>query len=345
MSIRVMRTAALTVLLVAFGGMAVAQEVPVQQEQEREKRAQTGMKFTSLSVSPRASALGGAVTSVSLGASSVYYNPAGLSRVEGFGDLRLNQTQWIADITHNTAALALNPFNGQYGTIGLSVRSVDYGQFERTRRADTDAGYVQMGTYSPSALELGLTYARSVTDRFSVGGTVKYARQQLGTGSIRLNEDGSVESKSFEATTPAFDFGVMYNPGFESLRFAMSARNFSPALSVIEQNYELPLTLNVGISMDVLDLTGMGENHTLLVSVDTAHPRDFAKTVSFGGEYSFMDIIYLRGGYTTPSDTRSVNLGGGVHYGFNGLELSADYTYSSMEVFGSVNRIGVGIGF
>lgn len=344
MKLRATGLLVLSLLLLSFGGDAFAQEVPISQEGEREKRAQTGMKFTSLSVSPRAAALGNAVTSLELGPSSVFYNPAGISRIDGFGGLHLGQTQWIADITHSTAGLSLAPANGQYGVVGLSVRSVDYGDFERTRRADNNAGYEEIGSYSPSGLELGLTYARSVTDRFSVGGSVKYVQQDLGTGSISM-QNGSLESRSFEATTAAFDFGVMYDPGFESLRFAMSARNFSPALSVIEQNFELPLTLNVGISMDVLDMTAMGENHSLLLTVDSAHPRDYSETFSVGGEYSFMEILFLRGGITRPSDEGGFNVGGGLHYDFNGFSARADYTYSDMGIFGDVNRIGVTLGF
>lgn len=346
MSARVAIQFVASLLLALTVGTAHAQSVPVQQEGENQKRAQSGMKFVQQSISPKAAALGNAVTSLEMGSASVFYNPSALSRMEGFGHLTAGQIQWIGDITHSAASVAIQPSGGQYGVVGLSFRSVDYGDFERTRRADNDAGYVQMGTYSPSGLEMGITYARSVTDRFSVGGSVKYVRQNLGTGSVGLT-NGSVESREYSLSTSAYDFGVMYDPGFHSLRFAMSARNFSPAIEFVEESFELPLALNVGVSMDVLDFAGASvtETHDLLVTVDTAHPRDYSETVSVGGEYSFMDVLSLRAGYTTPSDEAGLSLGGGLHYDFNGLALNADYAYTNMGIFGDVNRIGLGIGF
>lgn len=338
--------AILSLLLLTAAGPLQAQEVPVQQEGENEKRAQTGMKFVSQSIAPRAAALGNAVTSLELGSASVFYNPSAMARMEGFGHLTAGQVQWIADISYNAASLAIQPSGGQYGVVGLSFRSVDYGEFERTRRADNDAGYTEIGSYSPSGLELGLSYARSVTDRFSVGGSVKFVRQNLGTGSLGMS-NGTIESEEFSLSTSAYDFGVMYDPGFHSLRFAMSARNFSPAIEFIDESFELPLALNVGLSMDVLDFAGeaVTETHDLLLTVDSAHPRDYAETMSVGGEYSFMDVISLRAGYTTPSDDAGLNLGGGLHYDFNGLEVNADYAYTNMGVFNDVNRIALGIGF
>ena len=48
-----------------------------------DKLAQTGMKFLSFSPDARAAALGGAITAKTGGASSLFYNPAGMARLEG----------------------------------------------------------------------------------------------------------------------------------------------------------------------------------------------------------------------------------------------------------------------
>lgn len=345
MKSRAITVAILTFLLVG-AGTGLAQNVPVQQEGANEKRAQAGMKFVTMSISPRAAALGNAVTSLELGSASMFYNPAAMSRMEGYGHLTAGQVQWIADITHNAASVAIQPAGGSFGVVGVSLQSVDYGDFERTRRADNDAGFVRMGTYSPSGLSVGLSYARSVTDRFSVGGSAKYVSQTLGTGSLSL-ENGSVQSEEFSRSTSAFDFGVVYNPGFHSLRFAMSARNFSPAIEYIEESFELPLALNVGLSMDVMDFAGesVSDTHDLLVTVDSAHPRDYDELIRVGGEYTFMDVVSLRAGYSTPSDELGLSMGAGLQYGFNGLDVQADYSYTDGGVFSSVNRIGIGVGF
>lgn len=347
MKTRAILSAFLVIFLAIGAGEAFAQDVQVPEEEENEKRAQTGMKFVSLSVDPRAAALGNAVTTLHLGSASVFYNPSALAKMSGFGNVAFGQVQWIADISYNQASLALRPANGAYGVVGLSLRSVDYGDLERTRRADNEAGYVTLPAYSPSGIAVGITYARTITDRFSVGGSAKYVRQDLGEGSLGLNDGGGVISKEYTLNTAAFDFGVMYSPGFRSLTFAMNARNFSPAIEYIEESFELPLTLSVGLSMDMLDLLtpNLTDQHSFLLAVDTAHPRDFSETVSFGGEYSFMDVVAFRAGYTYPAEEQGISLGAGLHYGFSGLDLRADYAYTRFGIFGNVNRIGVQLGF
>lgn len=346
MRLRLTRIVMIAALLLVYTGELHAQIAQTPDTGEKQKKAQAGMRFVSLSIDPRAAAMGNAVTAMDMGAASVFYNPSALSHIDGLGSVSLGQVQWIADITYNQGSLALQPANGQYGVVGLSIRSVDYGTFERTRRDESaDQGYVRMPNFSPSGTSVGLTYSRTITDRFSVGGSAKYVRQNLGTGSIGLNE-GSVVSRDFSLSTAAFDFGIMYEPGIQSLQFAMSARNFSPAIEYVQESFELPLTLNVGVSMDVMDFAAdPNDTHSLLIAVDTAHPRDFSKTISLGGEYTFMDIISFRGGYTVPTEEQGINLGAGLHYGFSGLDVRADYAYSDMGVFGTVNRLALQVGF
>ena len=57
-----------------------------------DKLAQTGMKFLSFSPDARAAALGDAITAKTGGASSLFYNPAGMARLEGM-NVAVGQTQ------------------------------------------------------------------------------------------------------------------------------------------------------------------------------------------------------------------------------------------------------------
>ena len=74
------------------------------------------------------------------------------------------------------------------GTFGFSVVSVSYGDILNTIRADTESGYEDRGTFSPSAIAVGVGFARSFTDRFSVGAHVKYVEQDLGTQLITSDD-------------------------------------------------------------------------------------------------------------------------------------------------------------
>ena len=317
---------------------------------EREKRAQTGMQFLSVSMSPRAAALGDAMTAVDNTASiALFYNPASMATMQGRGDLSLGIVQFFADINYNQAAFAFSPSGGRYGVFGLSVMAIDYGDLEGTIFDDTGQGYVETGKFSPSALSVGFGYARALSDRFSVGGQVKYVRQALGSSVMSVFEDGTQETQDNVESTPAFDFGVLYKTGFRSLTLAMSARNFAPTVEYQEESFELPLSLNVGVSMNIMDLTSMGTEsggaHAFLLTAEGGHPRDFSEQIRVGGEYQFMDLLSLRAGYVFPTDDQGLNLGGGLNFSAGGYSISADYAFSQYSVLGNVNRFGVQVGF
>ncbi len=54
--------------------------------QENQKLAQTGMKFLSVSLDPRASGMGDATTAVFAKSSAMLYNPAIMAELEGYSD-------------------------------------------------------------------------------------------------------------------------------------------------------------------------------------------------------------------------------------------------------------------
>ena len=315
-------------------------------DKQRDKRAQTGMQFLSVSMSPRAAALGDAMTAIDNTASvALFYNPASMASMQGRGDLSLGIVQWVAEIDMNQAALAFSPSNGRFGVFGVSVMSVDYGELEGTVFDDSDQGYEDIGTFSPSALAVGIGYARALSDRFSVGGQAKFVRQSL--GDTIMDADGTSQSNAL--STPAFDFGVLYKTGFRSLTLAMSARNFAPAVEYQQESFELPLALSAGASMNLMDLTSLGTAsggpHAFLLTVEAGHPRAFNEQVRFGGEYRFMNLLALRAGYVAPTDDQGLSLGGGLNLSAGDFSISADYAFTQFDVLGNVNRFGVQVGF
>ncbi|MEE9167926.1 MAG: PorV/PorQ family protein [Candidatus Neomarinimicrobiota bacterium] len=317
------------------------------QEDEQEKRAQTGMKFLSFSVDARAAALGNAMTADDQGsAASMFYNPASMARLNSTVGVVLGMTQWIADINYNAAGVTFRPSGGLYGVFGLSLLSVDYGDITETIRSDVEAGYEDVGTFSPSALAIGVGYAHALTDQFSVGGNVKYVKEDLGKSVMRFDDNDNLEREDNIQSTVAFDFGVLYHTGFRSLNFAMSARNFSRDLTYAEETFELPLSFRIGIGMDLIDFTGMDRDmHSFLLSIDTERPRDFDEMIRVGGEYLFMNTLAVRGGYAFPTDEQGINFGVGVQRGFGNLGLHIDYAYTQFGVFDNVNRVALQLSF
>lgn len=339
----------LGVLLLSFllAPAAFAQFDP--DEVGTDKLAQTSFKFLNISTDARAAALGDALTATDLHSSiAMFYNPAGMARLDRNFSASFGMTQWIADINYNAASAAFSPSNGQYGVFGVSLLFPDYGDdFVGTIVAGNERGYQEYSELgvadpSPSALSVGLGYAIALTDRFSVGANAKYVSQDL--GDAVASADGATDSN--EESTVAFDFGVLYKTGFRSLNIAMSVRNFSREVTYVRENFELPLTFNVGMAMDVLDLTTVDPNmHSFRLSVDAQRPRDFNEQLKVGGEYTFMDLLSLRAGYILPTDEQGVSLGAGLSHDLGGVAVGVDYAYTSFGVFSDVQRFGVHLGF
>lgn len=346
-------TAFIGLLAVACVSTARAQEVPGKEELvtdiSRDRLAQTGMKFLTVSVDPRAAAMSSAVSAQAYGSSvSMFYNPASMGAMENSVDVALGQVLWIGDVTYNYGSAAFKPLGGNLGVVGVSLMSVDYGDFLGTIRYDNDQGYIDTGTYSPSAVAVGIGYARAVSTRFSVGGNVKFARQSIGATVMDLNSSGTGAgpTEDFAESSFAFDFGTVYQTGFRSLNFAMSVRNFSREVTYVEESFELPLMFRIGVAMDMVDLTGFdGEVHSFVVGVDAVRPRDYSEQIRVGGEYVFYNTLALRGGYTFPTDEQGLNLGVGLQQELMGAHFDASYAFSQWNRFEDVNRISVRVGF
>lgn len=301
------------------------------------KLAQTGLQFLKMDVGARAGAMGGAMTNVAYDANSMFYNPAGIGRIEYGADVLLNNTQWIADISYNSFAAAYT-LEG-IGTFGVHGLFTDYGDIVGTRVFANDDGYIETGDVNVSGYSFGLSYARNLSDRFTIGGTVKFIGQSLGSN---LMTDGS--TKDNKVSGVAFDFGTIFYPGWESFRFGMSVRNFGPELKYEKEAFEAPLTFTIGAAFDFLDMFQV-EDQELLIAIDLIHPRDYTERVHFGAEYIFMDVLALRAGYKSNYDNEGLTFGAGLFYEVSGVNIKVDYSYGAMEFFDAVNRFTVGFSF
>lgn len=319
---------------------------------QQQKLAQTGMKFLNVSLDARSTAFGDAVTSLENKSVSMFYNPAAMARLEGIADISLGSTQFIADINYYSGAVAFAPFNGQYGVFGFSFISVDYGDFLGTVRANNEQGYIDVGTFSPTAMAFGIGYAKALSEKFSVGGNVKYVRQSLGTSVVSdLTLDpfqgyisGTTEENKQDVI--AFDFGILYKTGYKSLNIGMSVRNFSREVKYKSEGFQLPLIFQLGASFDFADIMEVENNeHSLIVSVDANHPRDFPEQIMVGVEYTFMKFLSLRGGFSAPNDERNFSAGVGLKKDLGGLNLGVDYAYTPFGVFNDVHRISLNFAY
>jgi hypothetical protein len=309
--------------------------------QNYKKLAQSGLEFLNVKADARAMAMGGAVTTVDLGSGSLFFNPAGIAEMTSTVDLSISLNDWLADIRHTEVSAAFRPCKGRYGVFGVSLQNVDYGDLQWTMvDLSQDKGYNDLGKFSPSAFAVGLGYAKSLTDRFAIGGQVHWVRQQLGENYLPVDVDtaGNVVTRkeSNEVSPVSFDFGTNFKTGFKSLAFGMSIRNFSKEYKFEREGFQLPLTFTMGVSANLLDWIGTGGvDQSLVASVDIAHYRSRPEQVMAGLNYTVFRLFSLRGGYVSEEDENSFSFGVGA--GFKGV--SFDYAYTPFGVFDSVQRI------
>lgn len=303
--------------------------------QEFKKLAQSGMEFLNVKADARAMAMAGAATALEMGSGSLFFNPAGMANMNSTLDLVVSRNQWIADIDHHSLSLAVQPLGKDYGTVGLTIQHVDYGELQWTMvDMATEKGYTDLGLFSPSALAVGVGYAKALTDRFSVGGQVHWVRQELGKNILPKGEAGRDTVKN-EVSPLSFDFGTLFKTGIKSLAFGMSVRNFSKEIRFYREGFQLPLTFTMGISMDVMDfIPNKGFDQSLVVTFDAVHHRSHPEQIMIGIDYTVLKKLSLRGGYISADDEDSFSFGLGLQFANIGL----DYAYTPFGIFDSVQR-------
>ncbi len=314
-----------------------------------QKVGTTSFQFLKVMPSARATGMGEAFTAVARGSDALFWNPAGLTSVEKM-QVSATQVLWLFDTGQSAVAFGANA--GRWGHVGVQFQYVDYGAIEETRVEDL--GFGQGGTYnpgltgatfSPRAYVVGLSYGRSLTDRFSAGLTAKYASESLySSGSVSVGEN----SYNTSASAVLFDFGMQYDTDFRSTRIGASVQNFGPSVQFAEEEFPAPMTFRLGIAADLMGRNGLivpNNMSRLTLSYDLVQPNDYDQQMHLGAEYGFMDVLALRGGYKLNYDADNWTFGGGLHTGVAGVGLAIDYSYGGMNAaLGSVHRFSISAG-
>ena len=316
-----------------------------------QKVGSTSMQFLKVMPCARATALGDAYSVLASGAEALFWNPSGLALAEN-QELSLTYVDWIFDARQGALSYAL-PI-GDIGAVGVQLQYVDFGEFEETSTAapyikNPDAPGMTGRTFCPFSFLVGVTYARSLTDRFSVGIGAKYARESLfdGQSVTAMVSQGVYESVQTWASGLMFDLGVRYNTGFRSIQIAASVQNFGANVRYAKESSPVPLLFRFGIAADVVGTQGLllssEENNRLSVAFDLFQPNDYAQQEHLGVEYEFARALALRAGYKFNYDYEGFTVGGGLKHTFANVDLSLDYSYGSIGTYlGSGQRISLG---
>ena len=336
MKIKILTTVSIVAMFLASSGFA------------QKKLAQTGMKFLQVSLDAKMAGMGDATTALdNLGASGLFSNPASIARQSNLIDATTGQVTWIADIKYYSGGITFAPESGMYGVLGVSFLYVNYGDLIGTIR--NNQGYVETGIFNPNAYAIGLTYGKALNDKFSIGGSVKYALQNLTSGIVDITDD-VLKKTNYKPNSLVFDFGVLYHTGIQSLDFAASIKNFSKDIQLERQQekFQLPLTFRVGFAYNLSDMLQLDKNdYSLQLAFDSVVPRDNVEEIDLGVEFKFMNAFAVRGGYLSGKEGEySYTYGLGFGKSIEGFNVGLDYAYIpwTSESFSDIHKISIHFG-
>ena len=283
----------------------------------------SGFGFLKISPSARAAGMGDAFTAIADDVTTIFYNPAGLTNLNG-SVFNFNHTDWIVNSSIISGAIA-TPL-GRNGALGLSIVKFDTEDFEETTVADPE-GTGKM--INAGDLALAIAYAIQLTDNLSFGFKTQY-----------LEENIDVD----KATAVTADFSTYYKTGFRDLTLAMIMKNFGPEAKFLSDKFKLPLYFNINTAMSLIG--SKGSPFQWLVSVESAFATDYRDRYHLGTEMWIADMIAIRGGYKFYYDTEDWTLGAGLKLGLGSREVIVDVSYSNfVEYFDPPLRFSIGGSF
>lgn len=304
-------------------------------------------QFLGIGVGPKSIGMGSAFTAIADDASTLYWNPGAISRLEK-SQTMFSSANWLVDTNVNLLAAVMKI--GRSDAVGIFFTQLDYGEEEITDL------YNQSGTdlyWKATDLVTGLSYSRNMTDRFSIGGSLKYISQKI------YNES---------ASAVALDVGLLYQSLSELFRIGMSISNFGNDMTLDGKDlfktidldpdnsghnetivaklktdaWPLPLFFRVGLSSDIINTDVVD----LTLAGDFFMPSDDVESVNFGMQAGFLDRVFFRAGYKAIGDSASeegLTLGIGAKIYVSGLGFVVDYAAQDFGKFGYIQHWGMSV--
>ena len=263
------------------------------------KVATTSATFLEIPVGAAAVGMGGAFVSVANDASALYWNVGGISTIDKF-DLQIANMEWIGDTRFNFVGLVL-PL-GDFGTIGFSFTALSMDDMV-VRTVEKPEGTGEF--FSAGDISFGLSYARDLTDRFSLGFTVKYIQEKIwhmtaqgfaiDAGTLFKTDilGGMVIGASIS------NFGTTMKLEGRDTRFFIrvdenkEGSNERIPTNIELDSWDLPLIFRLGLSTNAIQ----NDTYRFTATLDAIHPNNDYESLNIGGEFAFMEFLMIRGGY------------------------------------------------
>jgi hypothetical protein len=270
------------------------------------------------------------------GVESIFWNPAGLSRLQGT-QVAVTHLNYLLDVTVNHAGIATKL--GDMGSLAFSIKALTMGDIDVTTEQNPE-GTGEL--FAPAMTVIGITFARQLTDRVSFGATGMYINENI---------------HLVRASGVAFDFGFIYDPQWQGLRFGATMKNYGPDMrydgSGFDKDvplpgidpgipdktvrtrsaaFELPSYVQFGGAYDVVN-----QNRNQATLFSSFQSNNYSNDeYRFGAEYGYDETLFLRAGYVESNLDEYINdftLGGGLRVAWGEAHLTLDYAWTNAEYF------------
>lgn len=276
----------------------------------------TAVPFLTMGVGARALAMGEAATAASRDATSLYWNPGGLSGLEGPSATFMHAAS-LEESTYDYAAYGKG--NGKTGW-GVGVQYFSAGDVDQT-----DLSGEKTGSLTPNDVALSGGYGRKMGG-FGLGASVKYVQSTLVDTARTIGLDGGLQTPWYAGNR---------------LRGGASVSNVGGKIKYDQESVPLPMLLRLGLeARPWKGWTG---------SVDVVSPKGEDTHIAVGGEYQLNlgteFSLALRGGYNSRTSVGGNADGLSAGLGFGWQKLTVDYAFVSHGDFDPSQVISVGYGF
>lgn len=268
-------------------------------------------QFLKLGAGARPAGMGEAFTAVADDLTAAYWNPAGLVQISA-PQIGIMHNNYLLESDYQYAGGAWRTGPSAFA---VSVYRLDFGTIDGYSNSD-----VKTGHFDAASTAAGLSWARAMSDRFSVGGTVEYLQE-------------AVENES--ATGVAGDVGILYR--HEAATFGLVIQHMGSKLKFVREEENLPRTIRLGASKRFLE-------NKITSAVDYSLPNDNDGTVALGAEYRPLTRYAFRLGYrSTPGNDihvdglTGVTAGLGIFWG----RLGIDYAFVPFGDLGDTHRVSL----
>jgi Uncharacterised protein family (UPF0164) len=311
----------------------------------------TAGTFLEIGVGP-SNGMGGAFVSLANDATALYWNSAGIANFVQ-NEVSIVHINWLASTNLDYAALVI-PLR-DIGNIGFSFTSLSMGD-EKVRTVEMPEGTGEY--YSASDIAVAVSYARNLTERFSIGFSAKYVQESIWHMSSNafaidvgtLFRTDLIGGLTIGASISNFGTKMQLSGRdtrtFESVDPTKQGSNDRVPYVIDLDSWDLPLVFRIGLSTNVVKT----DDYRFTVAIDAQHPNDNYESVNTGAEFSFKDFLFIRGGYQS---LFLVDKEGGLTFGaginskmlFSNDLFRFDYSYRDFGRLNAVHSFSIGIKF